>query len=105
MRVQLSDELAQYRELLLSILSEFHSMEDSHLGCMVAARHRRKLLAILTKLASSASYQAGTKKRELEKAVVGKVLKQHVIEPAQTKRAAPIVSMPREDLTLGICFD
>lgn len=89
----------------MSILCKMQLVCDGDLECTTTAKQRIKLLKDHTKPVHVALYRAAPKTKEFEKAELDKMLLQQVIEPAQTRRAAPIVLASKKNGTLQFCVD
>lgn len=79
-----------------SLLTEFTSMWDGHLGTIQTVKHRIDLDPPKAKPIHSAPYRAGPAARQLEREEIDKMLRMGVIEPAQTEWASPIVFVPKK---------
>lgn len=95
-KTQLSDDYAEYRDQLLSMLSEFQFIQDGQLGQLNIAKHRIELTNENILPIHSAPYRVGPKAREFEKAKINKMFLIKFIEPAQTELAAPTMSAPKK---------
>lgn len=65
-------------------------MWDGYLGRTTTSKYRIDLLGPTTRPELFASYCAGLKTRESEKTETNKMLRENVIEPAQTGWALPV---------------
>lgn len=65
------------------MLSRFQSTWNGHRGRISVAMHCIELLQPDIGPANSASYRAGSKAREIEKAKVDNIIAENIIEPVQ----------------------
>lgn len=89
----------------MTMLTEFQSMWDCHSDRTSVAWDRIKLLDDNAQPIPSALYRAEPKKRKFETIAIENMLKDNIIELAQTKWATSIVFASKKDGFLQYCDD
>lgn len=93
----MSDDCVEYCNRFLNLLKEFQFTWDGHLGERSTAKHRIELKGENTDSIHSAPYRAKPKFKKFRKIKIDAMLLQRVTERAQTKWAAPIVTVSTKD--------
>lgn len=78
----------------------FHSLQDSHLGCINIAERIIDYLNPNTAPVHSDTCFACAKSKEFENAKIKKMSAENIIEPTQTKWAVPVVIIQKKDGSL-----
>ena len=86
------------------MLRKYEEMWNGSLGKISVTEHRIQLRPDAQPVHMQ-PYRAGPKAREFENAEVQHMLKDTVIEPAQSEWASPVVIAPKKDGTLRFCVD
>ena len=102
--VDIGREYAAHREEIVDLLQEFEGMWSGRLGTIKAAKHRIDLEEG-AKPVYQPPYRAGHRARGIEKAEIGRMLQEGVIEPASSEWASPVVLVPKKDGSLRFCVD
>jgi len=88
----------------LALLEKHRGLWSRHLGSNKATEHRIELNPG-SKPVQLNPYRMGPRTRELIKAQVDRMLKLEVIEPCQSRRASPMVLIPKPDGSPWFCID
>ena len=103
-QVDIGPEYAPHRKDILNLLQDFEGMWSGRLGTIKAAKHRIDLEEGAQPVYQP-PYRAGHRARGIEKAEIGRMLQEGVIEPASSEWASPVVLVPKKDGTLRFCVD
>jgi hypothetical protein len=94
--VQLGHLPGEERDEILDILAKHRSKWSGRLGQVQSTNHRIDLIPGQNPVHCQ-PYRAGPRARAIESAVIQRILKAEVIEPATSKWASPIVLVAKPD--------
>ena len=95
---------SRYHARVRALLEKYSSMWDGKLGEIKLTEHRIDLMPDARPFAQP-PYRAGPKARQIEQEHVDKMIREGVIEPAQSAWASPVVLVPKSDGSLRFCVD
>ena len=103
-QLQISAKHETHRQDIVELLRDFKSMWSGRLGKILIAKHQIDLEEG-TQPIYQPPYRAEHRVRAIEKAEIGRMREEGVIEPASAEWASPVVLVPRKDGTLRFCVD
>lgn len=103
--VLISAKCQSYRKPSISKLLKFQTIWLGHVGRIDIAKQRIELLSTDAAPAHFAPCRALLRTRKFKKAKIEKMLAENITKPTQTKCVAPIIFVPKKDVTLLFCSD
>ena len=102
--MQIGAEHETHRHEIIELLREFEGIWSGRGGTISIAKHWIDLEEGARPIYQQ-PYRAGHRARAIEKAEIGRMLEQGVIEPASAEWASPVFFIPKKDGTLRFCVD